>query len=91
MPELSETLEQRAKTHGDFSQVADMAQELKDTMRDGPNWGRDDEMDNEQYEALEMIASKLARILCGNSRHADSWRDIAGYATLVADRLEAAQ
>jgi hypothetical protein len=45
-------------------------------------------LDNDQIEALEMIFSKLARILNGDPNYADSWIDIAGYATLVADRLE---
>ena len=35
-----------------------------------------------------MIASKLARIVIGNSNHRDSWIDIAGYAKLVADSIE---
>ena len=37
---------------------------------------------------LGMIAHKIGRILSGNWREPDHWRDIAGYATLVADRLE---
>lgn len=88
MPELKETLKQRAKNHGDFHQVADMAQELKDTMRDGCNWATE-EMHNVHYEALDMIASKMARILCGNPNEPDHWRDIAGYAMLVCNSLEA--
>ena len=86
---LDSILTERAKTHGDFSVVADFAQQLKDTMRDAPNWASSDTMEPDQYEALEMIASKLARILCGNQNHADSWKDIAGYAMLVCNRLEA--
>jgi len=35
-----------------------------------------------------MIFSKIARILNGDPNHLDSWTDIAGYATLVADRLQ---
>lgn len=38
-------------------------------------------------EALEMIAHKIGRILNGDPGYADSWVDIAGYAQLVADRL----
>ena len=86
---LEKILAERAKTHGDFMTVADFAQQFKDTMRDAPNWATDDTMNQDQYEALEMIASKLARILCGNQNEPDHWRDIAGYAMLVANRLEA--
>lgn len=41
-----------------------------------------------QREAIEMICHKLARIVNGDPYYADSWTDIAGYAKLVADRLE---
>jgi len=42
----------------------------------------------DQREALDMICHKIARIVNGNPDYADSWTDIAGYATLVAERLE---
>lgn len=45
-------------------------------------------MDPDQIECLEMIAHKIGRILNGDPNYGDSWRDISGYATLVADRLE---
>jgi len=45
-------------------------------------------LNNDQREALEMIAHKIARILNGDPNYADNWIDIAGYATLVANRLE---
>ena len=35
-----------------------------------------------------MIFAKVGRILNGDPNYADSWIDIAGYAKLVADRLE---
>ena len=43
----------------------------------------------QQQEALEMICHKIARIVAGNPNFVDHWRDIAGYATLVANELEA--
>jgi hypothetical protein len=46
------------------------------------------ELEDDQIEALDMIASKIARIVNGNPDHVDSWVDIAGYAQLVADRLQ---
>jgi hypothetical protein len=42
----------------------------------------------DQHDALYMISVKLSRIANGDPNYADNWRDIAGYATLVADRLE---
>jgi hypothetical protein len=39
-------------------------------------------------ETLDMIAHKIGRIIAGNAAEPDHWRDIAGYAQLVANRLE---
>ena len=77
---MSDILDEREKTHGDFYRVAGTAQELKDVMRRGKNW---DEIDDTEREALEMIATKIGRILSGYPHEADHWRDIAGYATLI--------
>jgi hypothetical protein len=43
---------------------------------------------DDQWEALEMIVHKIGRIVNGNPNKVDHWVDIAGYAKLVADRLE---
>jgi hypothetical protein len=79
-------LDSRAKDYGAFADNARLAQALKRTMADHA-----DEMGSlfadEQWEALEMIASKMSRIVNGNPDKIDNWDDIAGYAKLVADRL----
>jgi hypothetical protein len=62
-----------------------IAQTIKDMMKQEEGWAR---LDSDQKEALEMIVHKIARILNGDPNYADSWVDIAGYAKLVADRLE---
>jgi transposase len=77
-------LDERATTYGSFEDVAGFAQEMKNAIRMCNN----SELDDDQIEALDMIASKIARIANGNPNHIDSWIDIAGYATLVADRLK---
>ena len=77
---MSDILNEREKTHGDYYRVAGTSQELKDVMRRGKNWKT---LDDTQRETLEMISSKIGRILSGNPHEADHWRDIAGYATLV--------
>lgn len=46
------------------------------------------DFDLDELEALSMIFNKIARITNGDPHYSDSWRDIAGYATLVADRLD---
>ena len=38
-----------------------------------------------------MILHKVARIMAGNPKEADHWRDIAGYATLAVKELEREQ
>ena len=43
---------------------------------------------DDQWEALEMIVHKMARIVNGNPGKVDHWVDIAGYAKLIADRLQ---
>jgi hypothetical protein len=81
---IAKTLKQRQKTHGDFATHAAISQELKAVL-----WKHDFQgLAPDQCEALEMIAHKIARILNGNPDHHDHWHDIAGYATLVAERLE---
>ena len=42
---------------------------------------------SEEQEALDMIFHKIARILNGDPNYADSWHDIAGYATLIDKEL----
>lgn len=78
-------LEEREETHGDFTHVADYAQNLKRVMRGGGRF--DDELSDVMRESLDVIASKIGRILSGNAYEPDHWRDIAGYATLVLQRL----
>ena len=81
---IEKTLKQRQKTHGDFATHAEISQKLKAVL-----WENDfQELDADQIEALEMICHKIARVLNGNPNHHDHWHDIAGYATLVGDRLK---
>ena len=80
-------LNERGIRYGTFAGQARIAQDLKGVMGEFLlDQGK--RLDDDQIEALEMIFSKLGRILNGDPNYADSWIDIAGYATLVADRLE---
>lgn len=85
MTDINETLLQRQKTHGDFETHAIISQSLKEIMRLQDGWN---DLKSDQCESLEMIAHKIARILNGNPDTHDHWHDIAGYATLVANRLK---
>ncbi len=86
MADIDEILTERGERYGDFERNSLVSQLLKSTLYNVP---RNAAMAHYQKEALDMIANKLSRIVCGDPNYADSWRDIAGYATLVADILEA--
>lgn len=81
---ISETLSERGNRYGRFEDHARLSQALEDVMRESDGWAR---LAPDQREALKMVQHKVARILNGDPNYADSWHDIAGYATLVDDRL----
>lgn len=76
---------ERGKRYGEFTGHARITQMLKEEFRAEDNWNI---MKPDQRECLDMIAHKLGRILNGDPHYYDSWKDIAGYAKLVSDRLE---
>lgn len=77
-------LKERQSTHGDFSDNARTAQQLKEVVRNSVGW---ETMNAVQKEATDMILHKIARATNGNASFKDHWDDIAGYATLVSDRV----
>lgn len=81
---VHDTLEERKNIHGDFSAIAEVAQDLKFVLHNSPNW---DSLTPAMKESLEMQAHKQARILAGTPELKDSWHDIAGYAILVEQDL----
>jgi hypothetical protein len=85
--ELAKILTERGSRYGAFIGHAEITQKLKVVMYEHRNFDAWEALDNDQREALEMIAHKIGRILNGDPNYADSWVDIAGYAKLVADRL----
>lgn len=80
------TLAERGERYGLFENHAALSQRIKASMRSG---GGLRHLKDDQREALEMIAHKAARIINGDPDYPDNWLDIAGYAMLVHDRLEA--
>lgn len=87
MNRVTDTLQDRAGTHGEFSENARIAQEIKESFTSGVNY-TENRLSNEAYEALDMIASKIARVVNGDVSCVDNWVDIAGYASLVVKKLE---
>ena len=70
-------LVERETTHGDFNRTAQVAQDLKGVLSTSTH-----KIPYTQAEALDLICTKLARIVCGNPNEPDHWKDIAGYANL---------
>ena len=83
--DLYAVLQQRGSRYGDFKDNADISQQLKSVMYSSTNYCS---LPNDMKESLQMIAHKIARILEGDPYYDDSWVDIAGYAKLVANRLQ---
>jgi hypothetical protein len=84
---IDATLAERGTKYGKFADHAAVTYKLKNVLREhsgshGKSYAYD------QAEALDMICHKLGRIVNGDPDYADSWVDIAGYAKLVADRLQ---
>jgi hypothetical protein len=82
--EIDKTLAERGKRYGTFTGQASITQDIKRLMRKTSGWSA---MQDDQREALDMIANKLGRILNGDPNYADSWHDLEGYARLVEQRL----
>lgn len=82
---IDATLEERGSRYGKFVDHARVTQALKRTIFSNMAASS---LADDQAEALEMIAHKIGRIVNGDPNYADSWIDIAGYAKLVADRLQ---
>ena len=89
-PEVSgvgKVLDARAEQYGSFMQSSDTVIRIKGIMHNAV--ARNEvHLYPDQLQALDMIATKISRIVHGNPNHLDSWIDIAGYATLVADRIQ---
>jgi hypothetical protein len=85
---VDQILSDREQTHGQYREMAGYAQAIKQLMRTSRNWNR---LDVGQAQALEVVADKVARILCGDPSFLDHWQDGAGYFELVARDLVEAQ
>lgn len=87
MTDITSVLTERGLRYGKFREQARYSQLMKDAFVAYMGYPKYDSLDSDQKEALAMIFHKLARIANGDPHYADSWVDIAGYAQLVADRL----
>lgn len=83
--DIQDTLKERGSRYGDFKAQSIISQSFKIILH---NEISAKGMTSDKVEALEMIFSKIARIINGDPDYKDSWVDIAGYATLVANTLK---
>lgn len=81
---IEATLKERGSRYGNFAEQGRIEQNIKRAFADSPNWAT---LKPDSKSALEMIATKISRILKGDPEYADSWHDIIGYAKLVEDRI----
>jgi hypothetical protein len=86
--DIGDMLKERGDRYGTFAGNSTVSQMIKQTIFMYMSQEKYNDMHFDQIEALEMIAHKIARIVNGDPNYADNWKDIAGYAKLVSDRLE---
>ena len=85
---IGEILQERGSRYGTFSEIALISQNIKSAMSHSRNW---DKLPADMRECLEMLASKIARMLNGDWTYTDNIVDAIGYLQLVLDRLERGQ
>lgn len=76
---------EREKTHGNYHIQGAWAQNVKDMIRQTAKWHS---LTGAQQESLDLIITKMSRILHGNPMEKDHWSDISGYAKLGGEACE---
>lgn len=82
---IETTLNERQGQYGSFCSNALFTQAIMREVEKCPAYQNGSDVER---EAFHMIIHKLARLICGDMSHIDSWRDIEGYARLVREELE---
>lgn len=84
-PKRDALLSTREASHGSYTETAHVAQELKGLVVSRPNYTK---LNHRQRESLDLIATKIGRILAGDPNFKDHWDDIAGYAKLGSEACD---
>ena len=87
MSSIDATLSERGQRYGEFEDHAEHSIAIKTLLFTLMGEEKAHTLKADQVEAICMISHKLARITNGDPHYDDSWRDVAGYAQLVANRL----
>lgn len=77
-------LEERGRSHGEYSEHAAATQGIMDVLMSHRNWPHLPPMIR---ESLHMFAHKMGRVVTGDPCHPDHYDDIAGYAKLISQRM----
>jgi hypothetical protein len=85
---IDKILDERGKRYGKFVDVAKATSAIQKAMFEQMELEKLNTLAPDQMIALDMICHKIARIAVGDAEYVDNWIDIAGYAQLVADRLQ---
>ena len=85
MADIDDTIAEREKRYGDFSDSAALSEDMIERMMREPGWKR---LSADKKKSLRTIADKMSRILSGDPEYTDNWHDIAGYAKLAEDRCK---
>lgn len=81
---LTETLAERGSVYGTFAGNAKCTQAIMRVLiQTAADAGK--VLDDNELEAMHMIAHKLSRVANGRKTKKDNWHDIAGYAKLAED------
>lgn len=85
---VDDILNERGSRYGKFIDVSIATLAIQAAVYDNMTTDKLKSLDPDMSVAIDMICHKLARIAVGDEEYVDNWVDIAGYATLVADRLQ---
>lgn len=85
MNDTYKLLAEREKTHGNYEETARISQAIKSAMNTSDGWPA---LESDMKESLELIATKIGRIISGDRESKEHWEDISGYAILVSRRIE---
>jgi hypothetical protein len=83
---MTNILDARRKTHGEWNRNSACSQGLKSVMR---IWKSPVNWTPSQNEALDNLAQKTSRIVCGDPNFVDHWVDMARYCDLVVSEIKA--
>ncbi len=81
----NEILDEREPEYGSYQENADIIQRLKLVVRGHNGWHK---ISNDKKQSIDMICTKIGRIITGNPENQDSWDDIAGYAELISVQID---